>query len=211
MVCYNFCLVVFDSIFSISSNNLPLVSLFLLNPLNFIKIEYSYAFVIHGNGPAIHGFGDTLPTELNNTSVNVTIRNNKIQNIKCYNDEVLAAVEDETVMIDVRGSVFQFYNTQTNKAITLNEIDGTYVRNIIADCQIMVAKAAMEGVFASVQHDPMLITAKNTISADIVKWAEGIPTGEPLAPPKYQPKYRCNGDAMHHVAKGMVVIRVEQT
>jgi hypothetical protein len=75
----------------------------------------------------------------------------------------------------------------------------------------MVAKAIIEGVFDSVQNDPMLITFKNTIPADIVRWAEGIPTGIPPRPPSYEPKYRCNGDAMHHVAKGMVVIRVEQT
>lgn len=67
--------------------------------------------------------------------------------------------------------------------------------------QIMVAKAILEGVL---DDDPLRQTAPNTISPTIIEWAES-------ADEIFNPSYRCNGDAMHHVNKGIVVIRVEDT
>lgn len=145
------------------------------------------------------------------TSTNVVIRNNSIKDFRCFNKEIPAAVENNTVVLDARGSVFQLYNTITNKGITFNTTDGTYIRNVVADSQIMVAKAIKDGMFLSEQGNPLLSTNISTIPKEIIEWAEGIPTGTPLRPPRYLPLYRCNGDSMHHVAKGIVVIRLEQT
>jgi len=79
--------------------------------------------------------------------------------------------------------------------------DGTYKGNVVADMQIMVAKAILEGVL---DDDPFRQTAPNTISPIIIEWAE---SDEII----FNPSYRCNGDSMHHVNKGIVVIRVEDT
>jgi hypothetical protein len=77
--------------------------------------------------------------------------------------------------------------------------DGTYRGNVVADMQIMVAKAILDG---TIQSTPQLQTIVNSIDETIIEWASssnGI----------YEPKYRCNGDSMHHVGKGMTIIRVE--
>lgn len=79
--------------------------------------------------------------------------------------------------------------------------DGSYKGNVVADMQIMVAKAILEG---ELEDDPLRQTAPNTISPIIIEWAES-------ADMIFNPSYRCNGDAMHHVNKGIVVIRVEDT
>lgn len=148
---------------------------------------------------------------MNLTSSNVTIRNNRIRDLHCFNKEIPAAVENKTVVLDVRGSVLQFYNTITNEGIAINTTDGTYVRNVVADSQIMVAKAIHDGMFLQTIGNPLLETNLSTIPENIIQWAEGIPTGTAPKPPSYNPMYRCNGDSMHHVAKGIVVIRMEET
>lgn len=79
--------------------------------------------------------------------------------------------------------------------------DGTYKGNVVADMQIMVAKAIVDGVL---KDDPLRQTLPNTISPSIIEWAESDEI-------VLNPSYRCNGDAMHHVNKGIVVIRVEDT
>ena len=62
--------------------------------------------------------------------------------------------------------------------------DGRYKGNVVADMQIMVAKAIHDGVL----HDtPLLQTGKNTIDPSIVEWAESGRT-------VLSPQFRCNGE-----------------
>ena len=110
-------------------------------------------------------------------------------------------VENSTVINDVRGAVFQVVDAVDMSLISSFE-DGTYKGNVVADLQIMVAKAILEGILDD--SDPLRQTAPNTISPTIIEWAES----EDMV---FNPSYRCNGDAMHHVNKGIVVIRVEDT
>jgi hypothetical protein len=133
-------------------------------------------------------------------STNVTIRNNYIGNIQCWNDEVLAAVENNTAVMDARGSVLQFKRSLDGMLISLNE-GGSYKGNVVADMQIMVASAIMDG---TLPDSPLHQTKLSTINRAIVEWAQNGTT-------KYEPKYRCRGDAMHHVLKGIIAIRVENT
>jgi hypothetical protein len=107
-----------------------------------------------------------------------------------------------TVQNDVRGAVFQWIDTSNQAGMVINE-DGTYRGNVVADMQLMVAKAIHEGVLGD-STDDVLPTAVNTIHPSVVEWAES-----PNA--TFAPIYRCNGDSMHHVVKGIVVIRVEDT
>jgi hypothetical protein len=168
----------------------------------------SYVFVVHGKGPAVGGFGETFnETDHSVSSSYILIRNNTIQNIKCYNREVPAAVDNGLVQNDARGAVLQFYDTVAKRGLAMND-DGTYKGNVLADAQIMVAKAIVDGVLTD---DPLRQIGTNTIQQAVIDWAMGIPTGTPPALPTYSPLFRCNGDAMHHVAKGMTVIRVEDT
>jgi len=79
--------------------------------------------------------------------------------------------------------------------------EGYFKGNVVADMQIFVADAIHDGLFP--EDDPVLQTAINTISPELVQWATSGET--------YRPYYRCNGDSMHHVGKGIVIIRVEDT
>ena len=101
-------------------------------------------------------------------------------------------------MNDVRGAVFQLVRSSDNAPIAINP-DGTYKGNVVADMQIMVAKAINDGLISST---PQLQTAVNTLSSTITDWASSKDD-------VYKPQYRCNGDSMHHVVKGMTIIRVD--
>lgn len=109
-------------------------------------------------------------------------------------------VENGTVITDVRGAVFQVIDPVDHSGIS-TYADGTYKGNVVADMQMMVAKAIFDGVL---KDDPLRQTAPNTITPTLIEWAE---SGEIVL----NPSYRCNGDAMHHVNKGIIVIRVEDT
>lgn len=157
-----------------------------------------YAFLVHGNGPAVEDFGfDQLSSNL--TSSKIAIRNNNIKNIKCWTNEVPAIVEDGKVVADPRGSVFQLIRSEPNKEPLAINKDGTYKGNIVADMQIMVAKAINDGI---IKDSPKLQTPVNSINMNVINWASS-------ATDTYSPKYRCNGDSMHHVSKGITVIRID--
>lgn len=54
----------------------------------FVPFFHSYAFLVHGRGPAVGDFGFDLDTNTTLTSGRVNISRNKINNIKCWTNEV---------------------------------------------------------------------------------------------------------------------------
>jgi hypothetical protein len=109
-------------------------------------------------------------------------------------------VVNGVVQNDARGAIIQLINTITNEWIATNN-DMQYTGNIVADAQIMVAKAIHNKVL---QDTPLLQTQGNSIAVEMIEWAED-PTRV------FDPDFRCNGDSMHHVVKGSIMIRVENT
>jgi hypothetical protein len=95
------------------------------------------------------------------------------------------------------------FESTTSRFLARNE-DGTYKGNVVADAQIMVANAVLENKLN--YSDKLQINAVNSIDRIIVLWANGIDENSKV----YSPKYRCNGDSMHHVIKGLIGIRVEK-
>ncbi|KAL7519875.1 hypothetical protein ACHAWX_004632 [Stephanocyclus meneghinianus] len=159
-----------------------------------------YAFLVHGKGPAVGGQGFLMSVNESSVSESVDIRNNQIENIQCFTNEVPALVINNTVQIDARGAVFQLIDTLTNEWMACDK-GMRYKGNIITDAQLMVAKAIHNGVL---QDSPLLQTNVSSISKDLIRWAEN--------PDKvFKPHFRCNGDIMHHVVKGTIVVRVEDT
>ena len=159
-----------------------------------------YAFVVHGIGPAVGGFG-FAQAATESMSSNISIKNNVIENMKCWTNEVPAAVVGGVVQNDARGAVLQFVkSTEPNGFLAINS-DGTYRRNPVADMQMMTAHAIQIGVL---EHSSALQTIVNTISPTLVAWAQSSDA-------VFDPEYRCNGDSMHHTVKGMVMIRVDDT
>eukprot|EP01083_Nonionella_stella_P066035 173599_1 len=165
-----------------------------------------YAFLVHGKGPAVGGQGDYFDnTTATTTSSNVVIKDNTISNIKCWNNEVPALYElcegEGCIMHDPRGAIFQTIKTfdQDSPYLAMDS-KGRYRGNVVSDMQIMVAQAIIDGVL---QDMPDRQTKPNSINQDIVKWA--------IDKKKKEPQYVCNGDSMHHVMKGIIPIRVEET
>lgn len=110
-----------------------------------------------------------------------------------------ALVVNGKVQNDARGSVLQLVNFE-GKGTAMSD-DGRYRGNVVADMQIMVAKAIHDRVL---EDTPLLQTGVNAIDPEVVAWAESGRT-------VLSPQFRCNGDSMHHVIKGMIIIRVEET
>mmetsp|Transcript_2034 Transcript_2034/g.4457 ORF Transcript_2034/g.4457 Transcript_2034/m.4457 type:complete len:630 (+) Transcript_2034:70-1959(+) len=159
-----------------------------------------YVFLVHGKGPAVGGFGEMQATDISALSNNVDILNNNAQNIKCFTNEVLATVVDGFVQNDARGAIMQFYNALDEVYIGMVETAGeyTYTGNANLDAQIMVGKALSQNLLG----DNVLQTSVNSVGLPLVDWAEGNN-------PSFTPNFRCNGDSMHHVVKGSIMIRVE--
>jgi hypothetical protein len=152
----------------------------------------------------------------------ITLRRNTIKNLKCIAKEVPAAVENGLVVQDVRGAVLQFFDTFSNDGLASYVANFTYRGNVLSDAQIMTASAIYDGIVFDDGKDtspsrnkkepnPLYLTHLNTITPNIIEWAKGIPSTEASKIPTYIPKYRCHGDAMHHVTIGMVGIRLEET
>ena len=100
-----------------------------------------------------------------------------------------AAVVNDNVQSDVRHAVLQLVDTNNGKGMAMHE-DGYYQGNVVADLQIMVAKAIHNGVFTD--SDELQIGG-NKLDPSVVAWAE---SGTEI----FEPMYRCNGDSMHHVS-----------
>jgi hypothetical protein len=163
-----------------------------------------YAFLVHGRGPAIGGFGTSLSSDTSVLSSDVSITNNHVENIKCFTNEILATVINGAVMNDVRGSVLQLYNGEEYVGVVdavAPAVGKYYVGNVVLDAQVMTAKALMGGAFSDPSISHILQHQVNSVSSNFIKWAEGSETMEP--------QFRCNGDSMHHVIKGSVMIRIE--
>eukprot|EP01082_Thalassiosira_pseudonana_P006261 g5838.t1 g5838 contig20:267481-269540(+) len=159
-----------------------------------------YAFLVHGKGPAVGGVGFAMTRDIDAASTNVNIANNNIENVVCFTNEVPASVVDGIVQNDARGAIVQLVNTFTNEYIAMDGL-GRYTGNVITDAQIMVAKAIRDGVLVD---DNILQTGVNTIDVGMIDWAMNPEL-------VFDPKFRCNGDSMHHVVKGSIIIRVEDT
>ncbi|KAL7531749.1 hypothetical protein ACHAXR_004213 [Thalassiosira sp. AJA248-18] len=103
------------------------------NPFNVVDGP-CYAFLVHGKGPAVGGQGEDFDeTDDTVTSSNVVIKDNTINGIKCWNNEVPALSEGDcgsndgcVVFNDARGSIFQTVKTfdSQNPYLAIGE-DGT--------------------------------------------------------------------------------------
>ena len=172
----------------------------LYNNFNRVVDGPCYVFLVHGKGPAVGGFGEEMATEDSALSKDVNILNNSAENIKCFTNEVLAAVVETRVQNDARGAVLQFFNANDDGYIGVYP-DGSYKGNVNLDSQIMVANAMNMGFLGS---GDILQTNVNSVAPSLISWAQGTNPSFTIAD-----KFRCNGDSMHHVIKGSIMIRVE--
>ena len=145
-----------------------------------------------------------MATDTSLLSADVYITDNHVENIKCFTNEILAVVLEDKVMNDARGSILQFYNGAVHTGVVDAEapaVGKLYVGNVILDAQVMTAKALMDGVFADPLISYILQPQVNSVSTALIEWAQGSMA--------LDLQFRCNGDSMHHVIKGSIMVRIE--
>jgi hypothetical protein len=71
----------------ISKEKHPLEHSLFDNPMRVVDGP-AYAFLVHGRGPAVGGFGEFLDSDPTKTSSNVVIRDNTISNFTNWNNEI---------------------------------------------------------------------------------------------------------------------------
>lgn len=118
---------------------------------------------------------------------------------------VFVAHVSPSVCLKTFRAVLQFEKTfGSAEHLLLANKDGSYKGNVVADAQIMVANAILE---KNITHsDALQIGGVNHINQNIIFWAMGVAEEEKV----YTPRFRCNGDSMHHVIKGVTAIRVDK-
>ena len=165
-----------------------------------------YVFVVHGRGPAVGGQGESFKDNDDSVTLsNVVTKDNSINDIKCWVSKVPALFgkcgDHSNVVNDARGAIFQTVKTfdSVNPYLAM-DTNGVYNGNVVSDMQIMVAQAILDGTLADTPNRQI---GPNSINQGIIDWAQDGSTLEP--------RYVCNGDSMHHVSKGIIVIRVEDT
>ena len=87
-------------------------------------------------------------------------------------------------MIDPVGAVFQVFNRHpdTGAPLTMTSLDpndATYLGNVVANAQALVAKAALAGAFA----DSNLDVSRSNITQPVLNWIEARDGFEQLARP----------------------------
>lgn len=61
-------------------------------------VSHSYAFLVHGMGPAVGGQGFSFDSDSTKTSSNILIENNVIEDIQCWNKEIPGMCTAQTPM-----------------------------------------------------------------------------------------------------------------
>jgi hypothetical protein len=130
--------------------------------------------------------------------------------LQCSPEEVVAVNVDNTAVIDVVGAVWRLHQTNNGLPVTLSSFgpDASYVGNVIANAQALVAKAKLHNLFPKYQLD----VRRSNINQAIIDWIEAAP-GSPeshiwtwMHPT--QPWF-CNGDDMFHVTKGVIGFKLD--
>lgn len=168
----------------------------------------SYSFLVNSLGVAVNGFptrpdGDTaLPSR------NIVFHNVEVIDQQAAVNEVIAIDVGGVAAIDPVGAVFQIRNLHpdSGRPITISSSDdasAAYVGNVVSNAQAFVAKAAENGEFESSHLD----LSRSNIPAAVLDWVENRPGAETLA--DVGVSYRCNGDSMFHVDKGVIAYKMD--
>lgn len=170
----------------------------------------SYGFLLNKFGVAVHEFpvnpgaGFTMP------ATDVEFDNVRILNQSAFINEIVVLSAGGGAMIDPVGSAFQVKNAHpdTGAPITVSSWDDStaeYVGNVVADAQLLVAKAAFAGEF-NVPGAPDV--SRLSITQAVLDWAESN-GAQKLAAVSSDEGYLCNGDSMFHVNKGVIGFKLD--
>lgn len=103
---------------------------------------------------------------------------------------ISADKEGSSVQVDPSGSIFQIVKS--------SDVPGIYTGNIVSDAQLTLAKM-------SIKYEIQI--GKMNITQDVIDWSTSGQSYSILIDAGY--KFKCNADAMNHVMKGVVAIRID--
>mmetsp|Transcript_5396 Transcript_5396/g.14487 ORF Transcript_5396/g.14487 Transcript_5396/m.14487 type:complete len:579 (-) Transcript_5396:256-1992(-) len=154
-----------------------------------------YGMVFNVLGPAVGGLFTGIPDgALGNSGIH--LEKVSIVDVAAIVPEIVALstlADESKPEVDPVGSVFQAANSMLE--------NGTYVGNVVADAQLLVAKNILRSG-ATCFARQMLSTTRNSISTETIEWAEG---GSALQ----NRRFLYGGDALFHVNKGVFGLRMD--
>ena len=174
----------------------------------------SYGYLVGAIGVQVNGF--PVASELTDPSTDVNLKNVHVHRQHSFVSEIPTLGVDPdggtsyAPVIDPVGAAFMLLNNPNGKANTLlddgdgNSLDDPYKGNVLANAQLIVAKAAEAGYFDKSSLD----ISRLSIGTDVVEWAE---SGEPLSAlrPSYEEGWIYNTDTMVHVQKGTIPFKID--
>lgn len=166
------------------------VSNFLFKTPNGLPDGNNYGILIHVPGVAVNDF---IEEDYNGIlSKNISLTNVNIIDIQAHINEIIgiSQIDGSGVQTDPSGSVFQIDKVKDS--------EGTPVHNVLADAQIYLARFCLEN---------NIKCGRMNITLDLCDWYEGKITYSQLLDKGY--KFKCNGDSMFHVNKGLHGIRLD--
>lgn len=169
----------------------------------------SYGVLLNKIGVAVLGFPRRPGAPLfEKTSSDVYIRHVEITDQRSMIREVVALKLGGKAVSDSVGAILQLLNT--HPPITISSLDHSvaeFTGNPVANAQIFVAKALLNGEFAGSGLD----NNRNGIGQAIVDWVEAGGTALPQAKLDNLALegWQCNGDSMAHVQKGAIGFKID--
>ncbi len=159
----------------------------------------SYSFLVNKLGVAVGGFPSVPDPSV--AASDVAFENVRVIDQVAAINEVPALSANGRPATDPVGAVFQTLNRHpdSGEPVTIDPT-GVYVGNPVANAQALVARAHLNGEFATSHLD----VSRLNISAEILDWVEG---GVSLQTAGLS--HLCNGDSMFHVNKGVIAFRVD--
>jgi hypothetical protein len=152
-----------------------------------------YGVLVKDEGFAVNDFVNAAQviSEKKKKTNNVFLNNVNVENLVCRVDEVIALSTKGGLgaTVDVAGSVLQI------DKITSSE---KYVPTALSELQLFLAKISLE------YKIPL---GKNNISLDLLSWANNSENVSNLLKKGY--KYKCGGDSMAHMNKGIIAFRFD--
>lgn len=173
----------------------------------------AYGILFNKLGVAVNGFPNRTNLITETPSKNILIKNVVIKDLDANIREIIALTNSrDGAMIDPIGSVLQIFNidTITGEPITITSLDPTkakYIGNVIANTQLFVTKAILEGEFCNSIEEFSI--KRSSISQDIIDWAESDNSLSSISFKRED--FRCNGDSMFHVNKGLIALKIDNT
>lgn len=175
----------------------------------------SYGFLTNSFGVAVNGFPDVPSLGFDLPSRDVLFENITIFNNTASINEIVSLKSGSGVANDPVGAVLQLKNLHphTQQPLTVSsssDSDAEYTGNVVANAQLLVAKAFLEGQFSSSGLD----LSRNSITQNVLDWAEAVTNSAQAKLSNLvslQNGWVCNGDSMFHVNKGVIGFKIDAT